>query len=302
MSPAVREVRFHGRGGQGVVLAAQMLAVAAVHDGGHAVAFPTFGPERRGAPVVAHTRFSPTPLRRRSSGGRADAIVVFDESLLGAVDVASGLAEDGVVVVNSTRRPEALSLSAPASAATVDATSIALERTGHPAVNAALIGALARATDLVSLGGITAGIQEVLGPRLGADGVGANLAASVAAFGATHVGRAQGGRQFTVAERWLPGVLDLPPGLAVTYRETPQGAIGPGSSLRNRTGSWRVNRPVLDADRCTNCLLCWLYCPDGSVLRTPHGVALRYDYCKGCGICAAVCTPGAIEMMREVVA
>ncbi len=82
--------------------------------------------------------------------------------------------------------------------------------------------------------------------------------------------------------------------------DTPFGRVGVGSSPTNITGGWRVNKPVLDGAKCTNCLLCWFYCPDGSIARGPKIVEIHYDYCKGCGVCAAVCAPKAIRMEREL--
>ncbi|MEK6988526.1 MAG: 4Fe-4S binding protein [Candidatus Thermoplasmatota archaeon] len=81
--------------------------------------------------------------------------------------------------------------------------------------------------------------------------------------------------------------------------DTPFGPVGVGSAVANRTGGWRVSKPILDQSKCTNCLLCWFYCPDGSIERLDKVVDIHYDYCKGCGVCAAVCVPKAIVMERE---
>jgi len=293
------EVRFHGRGGQGVVMAAQALAVAAAHHGYSAIAFPFFGPERRGAPVLAFARFGEARLRARTQVYQPDFVVVFDESLIENVDVLAGLRPGGMVIVNTTRPPDSLVLSKSAKSATVDATSIALQHTRQPTVNTAMLGAFAKATGLVTIEDVEVGIQEVVGGRLGTKVADVNVAAAHAAFDATQVGAADGGRVYPQASKWLPTVQELPPGLATPPTETPFGSIGPGSSLANRTGAWRVTRPILDASRCTNCLLCWFYCPEGSIERREKVVEIHLDYCKGCGVCAAVCVPDAIRMERE---
>ena len=100
------EVRFHGRGGQGAVMAAQALASAAHAEGGYATAFPFFGAERRGAPVLAFTRIDEKRIYRKTQVYEPDYVVVLDEGLLETVNVVEGLRKDGIVVVNTTKKPE----------------------------------------------------------------------------------------------------------------------------------------------------------------------------------------------------
>lgn len=296
------EVRFHGRGGQGAVMAAQALAVAASHDGYSAIAFPFFGAERRGAPVLAFARFGEERLRARTQVYEPHFVVVLDESLVETVDVLAGLRPGGIVVMNTVRSPDELVLSKKAKAATVDATSIALEHTKQAAVNTAMLGAFAKATGLVSIEGVEAGILDVFGRRLSREIATRNVAAARAAYDATRLGEADDGRVYPKASKWLPTVQELPPGLATPAMETPFGPVGVGSSPANRTGGWRVSKPILDESKCTNCLLCWFYCPDASITRGDKVVEIHYDYCKGCGVCAAVCAPRAIAMERETLA
>jgi len=73
----------------------------------------------------------------------------------------------------------------------------------------------------------------------------------------------------------------------------------PGSSLKYKTGDWRAFRPVVDKEKCVNCLLCWIYCPDSAIMRQEKWVEINYDYCKGCGICAHECPKHAIKMEEE---
>jgi len=294
------EVRFHGRGGQGAVMAAQALAVAASHDGYSAIAFPFFGAERRGAPVLAFARFGQERLRARTQVYEPHFVVVLDESLIETVDVLAGLRPGGAVVVNTRRSPDHLVLSKAAKAATVDATSIALEHTKQTAVNTAMLGAFAKATGLITMEGVEVGILEVFGRRLSKEIAARNVEAARAAYGATRQGHADGGRVYPKSRKWLPTAQELPAGLATPAMETPFGPVGVGSAVANRTGGWRVSKPVLDPAKCTNCLLCWFYCPDGSIVRGDKAVDIHYDYCKGCGVCAAVCAPKAIVMEREI--
>ncbi len=147
------EIRLHGRGGQGVVTAATLLAEAAVLDGLWSQAIPFFGAERRGAPVVSFTRISDRPIRMHGRVRRPDAVVVLDERLLSLSGVLEGLKEGGVAVVNSSKGPSDLGL--PVRCATVDATSIALELdlivAGWPVVNTAMLGSVARALGVVTI-------------------------------------------------------------------------------------------------------------------------------------------------------
>ena len=143
------QVRIHGRGGQGVVTAAELLSEAAFAEGHHAQAFPSFGSERTGAPVVAFCRIADGAIRVREPVMAPDALIVQDETLLEQVDVLSGLSSDGYVLINSTRTFTELGLDDLASdralgrLITVPATDLALEHLGRPVPNAVLLGAFA---------------------------------------------------------------------------------------------------------------------------------------------------------------
>jgi pyruvate ferredoxin oxidoreductase gamma subunit len=162
-------VRVHGRGGQGVVTAAELLSLAAFTQGLEAQAFPSFGSERMGAPVVAFCRVDTEPIRLREPIAQPDAVVVQDPTLLHHVEVFAGLREEGYVLVNSTRSIEQLGLSElserarPERLATVPASEIARARLGRPIPNAALLGALAAQTGIVSLAALTRAIEDRFG-------------------------------------------------------------------------------------------------------------------------------------------
>ncbi|WP_460124588.1 2-oxoacid:acceptor oxidoreductase family protein [Stetteria hydrogenophila] len=155
------EVRFHGRGGQGAVTAANLLVEAAVLEGKYAQAFPHFGAERRGAPVVAFARISDRPIDRHSQVRSPDVAVVLDPVLFSLVDVTEGLKPGGVVVVNSPSRPRELKAGR---VVCVDATGIArslgLVVAGWPVVNTGILGALVKATGLVSLESVVKAIKS----------------------------------------------------------------------------------------------------------------------------------------------
>jgi pyruvate ferredoxin oxidoreductase gamma subunit len=145
------EIRFHGRGGQGSVTSAELLALAAIGEEKYAQAFPSFGPERRGAPVVAFCRISDQPIRIRANIYEPDIVVVLDPTLLKIVNVAAGLKPSGIVVTTSKDSPEMVReiLGIKNRIAVVDAIKIAMEVLGVPITNTAMLGSLIRAADLV---------------------------------------------------------------------------------------------------------------------------------------------------------
>lgn len=155
----MKEIRIHGRGGQGSVTAAEMLSVAAFEDGKFSQAFPAFGVERRGAPVQAFTRISDSPIRLRSQIYTPDYVIVQDATLLETVDVASGIKEDGVIIVNTTEKPENLKLDTKARVMTVDATKVAMDIIGFPIVNTILLGAFAGATGEINVESIKKAVK-----------------------------------------------------------------------------------------------------------------------------------------------
>jgi 2-oxoacid:acceptor oxidoreductase gamma subunit (pyruvate/2-ketoisovalerate family) len=144
------EIRFHGRGGQGAVTAANLLATAAFKEGRYIQSFPIFGTERRGAPVAAFVRIDDKPIRIRSQIYEPDAVVVLDTGLIEVVDVMEGLKKGGIVIINTKKRPEELGFKG-IKVATVDATKIALEHglgsKAAPIVNTTILGGYIKALE-----------------------------------------------------------------------------------------------------------------------------------------------------------
>ncbi|MCK4237142.1 MAG: pyruvate ferredoxin oxidoreductase subunit gamma [Candidatus Krumholzibacteria bacterium] len=146
------EIRFHGRGGQGAVTSAELLAVAAISEGKYAQSFPSFGPERRGAPVIAFTRIDDKPIRTRFGIYKPDVVVVLDASLLKIADPAKGLKSKGVLVINSAKNLDEIVEEFGYSGirvATVDATKIANEELGRPITNTTMLGAVVKITGVI---------------------------------------------------------------------------------------------------------------------------------------------------------
>jgi pyruvate ferredoxin oxidoreductase gamma subunit len=178
------QIRLHGRGGQGVVTAAEMLSLAAFEQGRHAQAFPSFGSERTGAPVVAFCRIADQEIRLREPVLQPDVLIVQDPTLLHQVDVFQGLREDGYVLINSKRNFEELGVGEVARRfrserlATVPATEIAMRHLGRPLPNAVLLGGLAALSKLVTLEAVQHAIRHTFAGKVAA----ANEAAAAEAF------------------------------------------------------------------------------------------------------------------------
>jgi len=186
------QVRIHGRGGQGVVTAAEFLAVAAYLEHRHAQAFPSFGSERMGAPVVAYCRIDDKEIRLREPILEPDAVIVQDPTLFKVVDVFQGLKPDGYLLINSARGLDDLQLPAIAKqlpaghALTVPASELALKHIGRPLPNAVLLGAFARLTGLIHFDSVANAIREGLPEKI----ANANIAAARAAYDAAPAGGA----------------------------------------------------------------------------------------------------------------
>jgi pyruvate ferredoxin oxidoreductase gamma subunit len=179
------EIRWHGRGGQGAVTSAELLAQAAISEGKYAQAFPSFGPERRGAPVQAFNRIDEKePVRIRADIDKPDVVVVLDPSLLAIVKVTSGLKKDGRVIINTRKTAEQIrkEFGIQNPVATVNATKIAREKLGVPIVNTTMLGAVIKATGIVDKKSVMEPLQKRFG-RLGDR----NISAMEAAYDAVQI-------------------------------------------------------------------------------------------------------------------
>lgn len=167
------QVRIHGRGGQGAVTAAEMLSVAAFGEGLHSQAFPSFGSERNGAPVVAFCRIDDKAIRAHDPVNAPDAVIVQDPTLLHLVPVFDGLAADGRILVNTSRSFDELHLGTLLDdndrdrLVTVPATELSRKRLGRPRPNTALLGGFAALTGVVSLASVQAAIRQRFAGEVG---------------------------------------------------------------------------------------------------------------------------------------
>lgn len=297
------EIRIHGRGGQGAVTLAELFAFAAIAEGKYAQAFPSFGPERRGAPVVAFCRIDAQPIFLRTDINEPDIVVVLDPSLLQVVDVTAGLKDQGILIINSRREPHHFMMNKLARAATINATQIALDILKCPITNTVLLGALAKTTTEVRLESLIDAIEQ----RFGAKNAARNIQALQKAFAETLILNKEdctpaelnsfaglADMAVAVAEEGLSGAgseyrwSELKPGCVITE---------PGNASSFRTGEWRSFSPVLTKERCIKCGVCWIFCPDMAYREDHEGYFIvDLNYCKGCAICAQECPVGAIHM------
>ena len=285
----MQEMLIVGRGGEGVVLASQLLADAFARAGMWAQSFPEFKAERRGAPISAFLRWDETsPIHRRYKVRDCDVLVSVSPSpppdeLLGSVRPG------GLVILNRDGR---YARSGPFEIARVAASRIARDRgilssEGRPMGNVAVLGACVR---LLLPDGLRF-LEEAIAARMGAAAVELNLVAARAGY-------ARCTRQRTRAGD-VP--VKLTPDVRLTTRPPGPGLfpVSTTDSLGIHTGSWSLERPVL-TDACTACALCALFCPEGAIARSDGSMAVDYLYCKGCGICEVVCPVRNAIAMEEV--
>lgn len=284
------EIRFHGRGGEGVVVASEILAKSASKEGKYVQSFPFFGVERRGAPVSAFVRIDEKEIWIKELIYQPDIVVVFDPVLLNTVNVFDGLKENGTILINCGKDIEIKKPREDIKVAVVDATKIALGMglgtKALPIVNTAMLGALVKITELVKLESLVESIEETVKVKKQE-----NIESAKEAYNSVEWKEVPIGFEFKESEfEEIKGEKNLPQ-IAISLKTTEE----------NKTGKWRFIKPVIEKDKCRLCLLCWKFCPDISIKINKEEKSISFDYskCKGCGICAEVCPAGAIKMVEE---
>jgi len=283
----VQEMLLCGRGGEGVVLASQVLADTFARAGFFVQSFPEFKAERRGAPISAFLRVDPgAPVRRRYKLHDCDVLVVMSPSPP-SPELLARVRPGGLVLMNRELR---LPLGPDVRAARLPASRIArrhgiLSAEGRPMGNMAMLGAV---VSLLLPDGLGL-LEDVLADRLGglAD---ANIAAARDGYRLCRRQRTRSGEAAAVDA--APAAPAPPP---------PRFPISVTSSLAVETGTWSLERPVLEA-ACTACGVCALFCPEGAIERTDGAIAVDYLHCKGCGICVVVCPVRGAVRLEEVAA
>ncbi len=184
MVPMNMEIVWHGRGGQGVVTANEILAESAIDSGKYVKAFPEFGPERMGAPIKGFTRISDRPVRVHSQVYEPDIVIVIDGTLIGNINVTAGLKEDGFILANYDGTPEELqkAIGTEVECHTVNATKISIEEIGRPMANTSMLGALVKINPIVDFDILSDHIVKKLGGKLPEKVVQKNLIALKRAY------------------------------------------------------------------------------------------------------------------------
>ena len=269
------EIRFHGRGGQGAVTASRIIAIAAYEEGKYSQAIPMYGTERRGAPLTAFVRIDDVRVRERELVHNPGISIVLDPLIAKEQSVVDNLLPGGLVILNSKDEPKDVKLGGDFKIATVDATTIALETLGRPITNTAILGAFAKVTGLISVESIETALKKNFPGRIGE----MNIAAVKRSYA-----EVKGPVQATVK--------DAP-------EEKHDIHVG-GYGVLKDVSSWRVFTPEIDVDKCISCKACWIFCPETAINwdEETKKPSIRYNACKGCGVCANECPTDAIEMVR----
>jgi pyruvate ferredoxin oxidoreductase gamma subunit/2-oxoisovalerate ferredoxin oxidoreductase gamma subunit len=282
----MKEMLLVGRGGEGVVLASQILAETFARAGFWVQSFPEFKAERRGAPISAFLRWDTSPIHRRYKVRDCDVLAVVSPSPP-SPQILAAVRPGGLIVLNSDARlPHAGAFRiARVPASRIAADNGILSSEGRPMGNIAVLGACVR---LLLPDGLRF-LEEAVASRMGARAEGNLLAA--------REGYAQCTRQHTLAGDAL---VERGSGGRLAPRRTPPlFAVSTADSRGIQTGSWSLERPVLTSE-CTACALCALFCPEGAMTRVNGAMVIDYLHCKGCGICEDVCPVRNAVAMEEV--
>ena len=281
----MQEMLLRGRGGEGVVLASQVLADTFARAGCFVQSFPEFKAERRGAPISAFLRWDPVaPVRRRYKLRDCDVLVVMSPSPP-SQELLARVRPGGLVLLN---REERLPVGAGVRVAHAPASRIArqhgiLSAEGRPMGNMAMLGAAVRLLLPDGLALLADAIADRFGGRAEP-----NIAA------------ARDGYRLCRRQRTLAGdaVAAEPSPVAAAF-ELPRFPISLTTSLATDTSTWSLERPVVEA-ACTACGICALFCPEGAIERSDGTISVDYLHCKGCGICEVVCPVRGALRLEEI--
>jgi pyruvate ferredoxin oxidoreductase gamma subunit len=293
------EIRLHGRGGQGTVIAAEMLANAFVHGGKYASVFPSFGVERRGSAVMAFARFGDKPIRERTRVYRPDILLILDQSLTDNATCYAGFKSGGMIIANTKHEQSIVDLNMNQQVlATVDGVNIALEETGTAITNTCMLGAFARTTGLVGLDSL----KEALGLYFSGELLAKNIRSLERGYNEVKITRFEqqtGEKAGGTPAAETACTIKNP---EMTSRFEAAWADVSKKMLTVRTGDWRYKRPETDKTACRLCGWCCVYCFTGCMKLGEDGYYHPdLEYCKGCGVCANECPAQAIRMIPEEV-
>jgi pyruvate ferredoxin oxidoreductase gamma subunit len=296
-------IRFHGRGGQGVKTASQILSSALFLEGFDVQDAPRYGAERRGAPVFAYVRADSRPINERGIIARPGLVVVVDDTLvtMPAAGVLQGVDRDTVVLIHGEGAAGSWQerVKFPGTVIALPAPARGASRAEDAFAGARCAGAAAALLRVVRRASLELALQSEL-EGLGAGLLERNRGHALAAFDAMapHAGLAAEGAPASASgyapPEWIMLALDDVALAAPDIRAT-------ATSVASQTGLWRALRPVIDHGLCRRCSwICGTYCPDSAIRVEADGrPAIDYDHCKGCMVCVEVCPPHAIHAVPE---
>jgi len=292
------EIRLHGRGGQGTVIAAEMLANAFVFGGKYASVFPSFGVERRGSAVMAFARFGEEPIRERTRVYRPDILLMFDQSLTEDTANYDGFKHGGMIIANTKHEQNIVDMNLKQQMlATVDGIGIALEETGLPITNTCMLGAFARATGLVKLDDL----KQALGMYFKGNMLTKNLKSLERGYEEVKITHFAKEPEKAVDQNAVDQVVKIKSPQLTSPFDAAWDDVDKKLVTAN-TGSWRYQQPNPNQTACRLCGWCSIYCPVGCMKIGEDGYYHPdLKYCKGCGICANECPANAIMMKAEEV-
>lgn len=272
----MQEIILIGRGGQGILIAAEILADTLMQAGFEVQSFPEFMAERRGAPIRAYLRFDRKPINLYCRINKADAILVFDPTVFTKEDLEM-LKPEGMVFVASAK-PIALGK---VKSYRVDAKGIAISHRIFssekvPLGNMAVISAFLKILNVAGL----EDLKQVIARKIPKD-IEGNQAIAI------------DGYNQVVAQK-ISNKIRTPASQKLAW-DLPEFPVTLTTTLRSPTGSWKMLQPKF-TEKCTTCQLCQAFCPDGAIYKLEGSMLLRADFCKGCEICGTICPiPGALE-------
>lgn len=295
-------IRFHGRGGQGMKTASRMLGSAGFHAGWIVQDSPVYGAERRGAPMSAFTRLAREPIRERGVITSPDLVVIADETLLAdpGAQPLLGCDAHSTVLINTRKQSAELSPLGAVSREAIlaaDFTTLALETSQSLASLSVALGVAAARLLGLSLINALAGVTDELSPHLSPEQHTKNVALAQAAYA-----RAEGWpivqEHQTTDSPILATLVEVafdPPTVAAPS------IYAISNSPERKTGNWRQFRPVLHAELCTRCWICFVRCPEAAIALDTHDYpVVDYDQCKGCLLCVHECPTHAFTAEQEV--
>jgi len=300
-SDFITRVRFHGRGGQGMKTASRIVGTAAFMEGYYAQDFPVYGAERRGAPIMAFTRMSDSPILERGIIARPDINIIADETLLNdnAANVLQGTGNGTVTMVNTHYSPshvkEAFGVNGKIT--TVDITETVLKIINKPALSSVAAACACKLTGIISKNTLEEAVtRELTDIHLKRESIGKNIEAALICFDNTPGITASG---FKPSEEYNGNRI-----VRLEYADPCVGTpsiYAMGNTIDKKTGNWRLYKPVIDYEECSMCRACFVHCPHSCISIDESGFPqIDYENCKGCFTCMDECPKGAVSREREV--